>query len=180
MRKYFVSINGSDKTSEIEILDNKIFLYKGNEYEYDAKSLSDGMMVLRINGNNYITKTERDVELEEDHADIAFTVDINSETYNVICKSELDILTEKFAKGKSDSKFKNDVLSPMPGAIVKMNVKEGGQVKKGDVLLVLEAMKMENEIKASRDCVVKKIFVEEKSSVDKGQLLIKLESVEAN
>jgi biotin carboxyl carrier protein len=41
-------------------------------------------------------------------------------------------------------------------------------------------MKMENEIKASRDCVVKKIFIEERSSVDKGQLLIKLESVEAN
>ena len=68
----------------------------------------------------------------------------------------------------------------MPGAIVKMNVKEGDQVKKGDVLLVLEAMKMENEIKVSRDCIVKKIFVEEKNSVDKGQILIKLDSIETN
>jgi biotin carboxyl carrier protein len=107
-------------------------------------------------------------------------VDINSEAFNVECKSELDVLTDKFSKGKSDSKFKNDVLSPMPGAIVKLNVKEGDLVRKGDVLLVLEAMKMENEIKATRYCRVKKVFVEEKKSVDKGQILIKLDSIESN
>jgi biotin carboxyl carrier protein len=180
MRKYFVNINGSEKTSEIEILDNKTFLYEGNKYEYDTKNLSDNIMVLRINGNNYISKAEKDTEAEENHSDTAFHVDIKSESYNVICKSELEVLTEKFSKGKSDKKFKNDVFSPMPGAIVKMNVKEGDQVKKGDVLLVLEAMKMENEIKVSRDCIVKKIFVEEKSSVDKGQILIKLDSIETN
>ncbi len=62
----------------------------------------------------------------------------------------------------------------MPGAIVKLNVKEGDTVNKGDVLLVLEAMKMENELKAPANCIVKKIFVEEKTSVDKGKILIRL------
>ena len=180
MKKYYVSINGTDNKKEIEILDDKTFLYKGATLEYDIKYLSESIISLRINGNNYIAKVEKNMDSEDNHSDTVFNVDINSEAFNVECKSELDVLTEKFSKGKSDSKFKNDVLSPMPGAIVKLNVKEGDLVKKGDVLLVLEAMKMENEIKATRDCRVKKVFAEEKSSVDKGQILIKLDSIESN
>jgi biotin carboxyl carrier protein len=65
----------------------------------------------------------------------------------------------------------------MPGSIVKINVEEGQIVKKGDVLLVLEAMKMENEIKVMVDCKITKILVEEKKSVEKGQLLMKLEPI---
>lgn len=63
----------------------------------------------------------------------------------------------------------------MPGAIVKLNVKEGDEINKGDVLLVLEAMKMENEIKATHNCKIKKINVKEKDNVDKGQILITFE-----
>ncbi len=66
----------------------------------------------------------------------------------------------------------------MPGSIVKINVKEGDKVRKGQVLLVLEAMKMENELKATQDCIVNKIFSEEKKPVDKGQILLKLEPFE--
>jgi len=178
MKKYYVNINNTENTKEIEILDDKTLKYKGDTMEYDIRYFSENIISLRINGNNYISKIEKNTDSEDNHMDTVFNVDINSEAFNVICKSELDVLTEKFSKGKSDSKFKNDVLSPMPGAIVKLNVKDGDLVNKGDVMLVLEAMKMENEIKASRECKVKKVFVEEKSSVDKGQLLIRLDSVE--
>jgi biotin carboxyl carrier protein len=180
MKKYYVNVNGIENKKEIEILDDKTFLYKGNTLEYDVRYHSESIISLRINGNNYIAKVEKNMDPENNHTDTVFHVDINSEAFDVICKSELDVLTEKFSGGKSDSKFKNDVHSPMPGAIVKLNVKEGDLVNKGDVLLVLEAMKMENEIKAVRDCRVKKIFIEEKSAVDKGQILIKLDSVENN
>ena len=77
--------------------------------------------------------------------------------------------------GKSESKDKKEIYSPMPGIIKKMNVKESQKVSKGDVLLVLEAMKMENEIKAKKDCVIKKINVEELKSVEKNELLLILE-----
>jgi len=98
-----------------------------------------------------------------------------SQSYNVVCKSELDLLVEKFSAGRSAGKIKNELVSPMPGAIVKINVEEGQSLKKGDVILVLEAMKMENELRAAGDCVVQKILVEEKTSVDKNQVLIKFE-----
>ena len=67
------------------------------------------------------------------------------------------------------------VTSPMPGKILRILVKEGEQVKTGQGLVVLEAMKMENEIPAPKDGVVKRILVKEGDTVDTGQPLIELE-----
>ena len=67
------------------------------------------------------------------------------------------------------------VTSPMPGKILRILVKEGESVKTGQGLVVLEAMKMENEIPAPKDGVVKKILVKEGDTVDTGQPLIELE-----
>ena len=63
------------------------------------------------------------------------------------------------------------VKCPMPGTIMSVKVKEGESIKKGTVLFVLEAMKMENEILASRDCVVMKVAVADGASVKTGDLL---------
>ncbi len=64
------------------------------------------------------------------------------------------------------------VTAPMPGNIWKVMVKEGQAVKKGDVLVILEAMKMENEINASADGVVKQVLVTEGQAVDTDALLV--------
>ena len=66
-------------------------------------------------------------------------------------------------------------VSPMPGTILKVNVKEGDQVKAGDSVVILEAMKMENDITAPKDGVVKKLFVSEKQAVAKGEALFEVE-----
>ena len=63
------------------------------------------------------------------------------------------------------------VVSPMPGTILKINVSQGQAVKAGDVLLVLEAMKMENDIVAPADGVVKQLLVSKGSTVDTDQIL---------
>jgi len=69
----------------------------------------------------------------------------------------------------------NLLKAPMPGLVLKVLVTEGQVVKKGDGLLILEAMKMENIIKASSDGIVKKIHIEEKNIVDKNQKMIEFE-----
>ena len=63
------------------------------------------------------------------------------------------------------------VVSPMPGTILKVNVSQGQSVKAGEVLLVLEAMKMENDIVAPADGVVKQLLVSKGSTVDTDQIL---------
>jgi len=67
------------------------------------------------------------------------------------------------------------ILSPMPGKVISLKVRVGDEVRKGDVLLIIEAMKMENEIRAPRDGVVREIMVSEGSSVSTGQPLLVLD-----
>ncbi|MBQ6569178.1 MAG: biotin/lipoyl-binding protein [Clostridia bacterium] len=69
---------------------------------------------------------------------------------------------------------KEVVNSPMPGTILNINVKAGDSVKRGDVLLILEAMKMENEIMAPRDAVVAGVHVNKGESVESGTPLVSL------
>ena len=64
------------------------------------------------------------------------------------------------------------VNAPMPGNILKVNVKEGDAVKSGTVLVVLEAMKMENEIMAPKDGTVTQVLVSKGSKVDTGAPLV--------
>ncbi len=66
------------------------------------------------------------------------------------------------------------ITAPMPGTILKVNVAQGDSVKAGQVLVVLEAMKMENEILAPRDGVIKQVITSKGSSVDTGAPLMVL------
>ena len=64
------------------------------------------------------------------------------------------------------------VKSPMPGTILDIKVKVGQAVKAGDVLVILEAMKMENEIKAAKDGTITSVDVSKSESVDTGAVLV--------
>ena len=67
------------------------------------------------------------------------------------------------------------IVSPMPGNILNVNVKVGDSVKKGQVLLILEAMKMENEIMAPKDGTVTAVNVQKSSTVESGALLVTID-----
>ncbi|WP_448376156.1 biotin/lipoyl-containing protein [Fervidobacterium sp.] len=67
------------------------------------------------------------------------------------------------------------IVSPMSGVILKVLVSEGQKVEYGQKVVILEAMKMENDIVADKPGVVKKIYVKEGENVDTGQLLVELE-----
>ena len=77
--------------------------------------------------------------------------------------------------GKDKSTDKNALMSPMPGKVVKINVKEGDEVSDGMVMIVVEAMKMENNIMATAKARVKRILVTEGEMVDNKKQLIELE-----
>jgi biotin carboxyl carrier protein len=70
----------------------------------------------------------------------------------------------------------NHVSSPMPGKVIRVHVQEGDAVKKGDVLLIIEAMKMENLIVSPRDAVVKAVHVSVNERVESTTVLIEFET----
>lgn len=167
MKKYFTEILDYDIKSEATFSDNGTAEIDGKQYSYNYRFLNDNVLILRMNDvNHYITITN-----DEDYTEF----DLNSVKYKAITKNEFDILLEKISINKGESKDKKEIYSPMPGIISKLHVSEGQKVSKGEVLFVLEAMKMENEIKAKKDCVIKKVNVGEKKSVEKNELLIVLE-----
>lgn len=87
-------------------------------------------------------------------------------------KDRFDLLLEKMGMNVTGKGAIKDIKAPMPGLILDLKVKAGDQVKKGDVVLILEAMKMENIIKAPGDAIVKDVKVQLKQSVEKNQVLI--------
>ena len=103
-------------------------------------------------------------------------VTINGTNFLVL---RTDILNEKveFISGDSTANEKN-LFSPMPGKVIKVNVQAGDKVKRGTVMLVVEAMKMENNIIAEQDAIVEKIAVKEGEMVDTDVQLIHLENID--
>jgi len=97
---------------------------------------------------------------------------INGKRVKVSKKSSLDVLLNKMGMNTGSGTELKNIKAPMPGKILKLLVQEGQDVKKGDVLFVLEAMKMENAIKSPGDGVLKKVLVQAGQTVEKNQVLM--------
>ncbi len=103
------------------------------------------------------------------------TVKINHRQFEIKKKRALDDLIAALGLDKKKVKKLHQLKSPMPGRILNYSVKPGDSIEEGSPLLTLEAMKMENVIKAEGEGVVKAIVAEDLSVVEKGQLLIEFE-----
>ncbi len=111
----------------------------------------------------------------------AYRVNVNGNVYEitleVIDKSEIKAQSAPAAKAETPAAVSagdKTVTAPMPGTILKVNVANGQAVKKGDVLMILEAMKMENEIMAPADATVASVNVNQGASVEAGTVLCTL------
>ncbi len=105
-------------------------------------------------------------------ADKTALIKVNQHLYTVTAKDQFDILLDQMGLSVVNGAKVSELKAPMPGMVLKVFVTEGVEVKKGDNLLVLEAMKMENIIKAPADVVVKKIKIKPGDKVEKNQLLM--------
>jgi biotin carboxyl carrier protein len=166
---YSVSVNGKEAIKT----DLKI---KGNNFEGtlgeafvkgDLIKINEFQYHLLHNGNSY------NIELiKSDPEEKTMLIKINTLRYELKLKDKYDELLHQLGLDNLTVKQVSDVKAPMPGMVLNILVKEGDSVKKGDALLVLEAMKMENIIKASGDAVIKKITAVKGTAVEKNQLLI--------
>ena len=113
--------------------------------------------------------------LENEFINRNYSVKVNGNIYRVNVGTPLDALIKEMGLSLGNDSFEDEIHAPMPGIILEVNVAEGDEVKKGDSLCVLEAMKMENTLTASRDGIVKTVNIAKGDTVDKGKLLIELE-----
>ena len=100
---------------------------------------------------------------------------IHHRVFHVRKKHELDDLISALGLDTPKIKKIKEFKAPMPGRVIAIQVKAGQEVKVGDALLSLEAMKMENTLKAEGQGIVKQVFIDEGSIVEKGTVLIEFE-----
>lgn len=103
-----------------------------------------------------------------------YRVRVNEKVFDVTIRKPGEVLPKKLEakKERRVEVVEGEVVKAMlPGVVSKIIVKEGEKVKKGDTLFILEAMKMENEVKSPKDGVVKQIFVREGERVEVGDIL---------
>lgn len=95
--------------------------------------------------------------------------------HDIVFKNELDLVLDSMGIKRNVEVVNSDIKAPMPGKVIEIIAKEGDQIQKGDPILILEAMKMENVLKAENDCVIKQVFVKASDNVEKNQVLVELD-----
>lgn len=103
------------------------------------------------------------------------TISVDGNDYDLVLKDKFDLLLQKLGMERGLSAKVKELKAPMPGKVLQINVKEGDEVQKGDQIIVLEAMKMENAIKSPGEGKVKSVKVKEEEPVEKGQVLVEFE-----
>lgn len=99
-------------------------------------------------------------------------IKVNGNIYSLTIKDQFDELLKQLGMDNLALNKIQQIKAPMPGLVLNVLVAEGDTVKKGDNLLVLEAMKMENMIKSPTDGVIKKVVIKQGDKVEKNALLI--------
>ena len=129
------------------------FTINGNVYEVGVDAAENGKSNVTVNGKSYVVEVEADV-------------------------MQATTVRRPLATPSAASKGASGVMkSPLPGKVLKVVVAEGQVVKRGDTLMVIESMKMENNIAAQADGVVRKIMVAADQNILQGDALLEFESV---
>lgn len=107
----------------------------------------------------------------------AFQLKVNGAFHNVTLQDDLDKLIREMGMKIVSKRISDNIISPMPGLLRQVNVQIGDTLEAGHPVLILEAMKMENILKAAGNGIVKEIHVNPGQTVEKGQLLITIEGI---
>ena len=135
------------------------FKINGNEYNVDIKNYEDNIVALEVNGTPY------EVELQEEMAQ-------KQKTPKLVRTQRREPQEEKKLTRSSGL---TTIKAPLPAKVISVLVKEGDEVKKDQKLMVVEAMKMENNILAEEGGTVKSIKANEGDNVQQGDVLVEIE-----
>lgn len=156
----------------------KLKVGEDTEFDFTKEQLESLDFVKEQNGEFHVLKNNKAYRTEVVNANFAqktFNIKVNGNAYDIKIEDQFDQLVNQLGLSVINSQKASDIKAPMPGLVLGVSVEVGQEVKEGDGLLILEAMKMENVIKSVGEGIVKAIHIEEGKAVEKGQLLIEIE-----
>ena len=159
-----------------------------NNKEYSVEETKEGMSIggdlfawdlLPLSENRFhAIYKDQSFQLDVVNADYqakTFQIKVNGQVFELTAKDRFDLLLDKLGMSGATAQKMNELKAPMPGLVLEILATPGAEVQKGDKLLILEAMKMENVLKSPGDGVVKAIKVEKGNNVEKNEVLIVFE-----
>jgi len=162
---YKVKVN-SRYSFELNTVNDQIKL-ASNDLDLDVTAIKEGQFHFIYQHKSYNAEV-----ISEDAADKSLLIKVNGKICQVKVEDQFDMLIKELGLEGVNAKLALEIKAPMPGLVLGLNVEVGQVVSKGDSLLVLEAMKMENMLKSTTDGTIKKICVTQGDKVEKNQVLI--------
>ena len=161
--KYITTVEG--KEFLVEIIDDKHLSVNGKLYGVDFESVSgQPVYSLIVDGKSHESYVQR--------GDDNWQVLLRGRLYPVTVEDEREKRLRAAAGGGVEDTGEYHLKAPMPGLVVAVPVEEGQEVKKGQVLLILESMKMQNELKSPKAGTVGRIRVKQGDTVEQRQALL--------
>ncbi len=164
---YHVNVNKKEKF-DVQFEKDSIVL-NNEKQNFSISKISDNVYHVLNGTKSYNVEL---VELNDENK--TGIIKVNGRKYECEVKDQFDDLLKSLGLDNLNVKKVNDIKAPMPGLVLKTLIEEGQSFKKGDNLLVLEAMKMENILKAPADGTVKQIKVKAGDKVEKNEVLLLL------
>ncbi|MEQ9405220.1 MAG: biotin/lipoyl-containing protein [Cyclobacteriaceae bacterium] len=143
----------------------KDFIIDGEKANLELAHVNERLF--KVFKNNKIYTAEL---LEKKENELIISIDGKTVTVSIL--DPMDKILESMGMSSVASSSVKEIKAPMPGTILSVSVREGDLVQKGDPLLILEAMKMENIIKSPGEGSVQKVLIKEGENVEKNQILI--------
>jgi pyruvate carboxylase subunit B len=156
---------------EIELVDENHLLINGEKVWFNLQQGSKPEHFSLILGGKSHQLWIENGEIENTHSASSLRVHLHGFDYEVNVDDERSLRLKEFASLDTSTEAAGQVSAPMPGLVVKLLVEVGQQIKKGQGVVIVEAMKMENEIRSPVTGMVKDIRVDERQAVEKGEVL---------
>ena len=159
MNEFIVRING--RLKQVKIIDDNFVEIDNVKVGYTITELNHSKFILRIDNKFYETSFWK-------KSDYEISLQINNETLDLSIRTALqEKAYQLLSASQSNVEQVTIIKSPMPGLVLKILKNVGDSISKGDTVMILEAMKMENEIKANIDGEMIEIHVSEGKPVEK-------------
>ena len=163
---YKTTLNNKVEQNVIKT-DNNKFIINDKEYTIEGFGKEPGLITIK-NGSLQHKVRILNVDIQSK----TFKLRINGIKHSIQIKDRFDLLLDELGFNSRGTAALNQIIAPMPGLILEVSVRPGDKVNKGDKVLVLEAMKMENIIKSPGEGIVSEIRVAKGDSVEKNQVMI--------
>lgn len=156
------TIISAEKSSDRILLD-------GKPYEADILEFKNGKFHILHENHSYTAEL-----LNYDADEKVMEIRVNNSIIKLTVKDKYDELLKSMGMDSAAGRKVNDIKAPMPGMVLNVMVENGQAIRKGDAIVVLEAMKMENILKSPADGIIKKIHVMKGDKVEKNQIMVNL------